>query len=281
MAEDGHSKDDRFVQRLKWSDGNLAASWKIFKGQLSIYMIAKKFSTMGEEEKIANVLLLMGPESVPIYDQFVFNEEEDTQKKTLTNVLRYFDAHFEPVKNIIYERVRFNSLVQGDMSIHKFITVIQSQADVCEYGTMRDELIRDRIIVGVSDNRLREYLIDLENNDLHKCITKAKQYVSHHEQSAKMSRQTEANIDLLDKGKSEPQPRARQYQREFAKCVYCPKGNHKPEFCPARKSVCRRCKQKGHWANSQVCKGKKSKPTAAHEVEDVDVDGLYLGSESD
>ncbi|XP_067950449.1 uncharacterized protein [Watersipora subatra] len=241
---------------------------------------------MDKDEKIANVLLLMGPESVPIYDQFVFNEEQEAQKKTLTNVLRYFDAHFEPVKNIIYERVKFNSLVQGDLSIHKFITTIQSQADVCEYGTMREELIRDRIIVGVSDNRLREYLIDLENNDLQKCISKAKQYVSHHEQSAKMSRQTEVNLDMIGKGKSEYQPRGQQqqqrkHQRETAKCFYCPRRNHKAEFCPAHKSVCRKCKQKEHWANSQACRGKQGKQRAAHEVEDIDVDGLYLGSESD
>ena len=65
---------------------------------------------MREEEQIANLLVLMGPESVPIYSQFEFDEAVDTRKKTLRNVISMFDKHFEPVKNVIHGRVKFNSI---------------------------------------------------------------------------------------------------------------------------------------------------------------------------
>jgi len=77
-------------------------------------------------------------------------------------------------------RVKFNSITQGNNTIHQFITELQSQAANCEYGAVRDYLIRDRIVIGVNDSKLREYLIDLEDLTLLKCIQKAKQYVSNH-----------------------------------------------------------------------------------------------------
>lgn len=113
---------------------------------------------MAEEENIASTLLLMGPESVPICEQFQFDENVEIKEKTLNNIP--FGGHFEPVKNAIYERMKFNRIVQGDLPIHQltYIINLQTQANVCEYGDMKDELVRDRIVVGVKDKRLREYL---------------------------------------------------------------------------------------------------------------------------
>ena len=195
-----------FVSRISFaSSTNLAADWKLFKAQLNIYMVAKKFDKMGEE-KIANTLLLMGSESVPIYEQFVFSDTEN-ERKTLANVLRMFEKHCEPVKNTIYERVKFNGLKQGELSIHQFITALQSQADACDYGEMRDELVRDRIVVGVNDAKFMEYLIDVDNLKLVSCIQKSKQYVSYHKHMRKMEASgNDENIDVLGKGKYKGSP---------------------------------------------------------------------------
>ena len=118
-----------------------------------------------EDIKIANMLLLMGRDCVPIYDQFTFSTTVETQKKTLENVIKMFDDHFEPVKNIIYERVKFNNIKQeSNQSIHQFIVAVQTQAGNCDYGEpIVNELIRDRIVVGVRDSSLRDYLIDIDD----------------------------------------------------------------------------------------------------------------------
>ena len=74
--------------------------------------------------------------------------------------------------------------------------------DVCDYGEMRDELVRDRIVVRVNDAKLREYLIDVDNLTLASCIQKSKQYVSHHEHARKMKASgNDENIEVLRKGK--------------------------------------------------------------------------------
>ena len=203
-----------------------------------------------------------------------------------------FGKHFEPVKNIIYERVKFNSMVQSELTIHQFITNIQTQADVCEYGSMRDELVRDRIVVGVRDSKLREYLIDLEDLDLQRCIQKAKQFVSHHEHSAKMN-SLDVNVDVVDKRKEstagyyKPRQAQQTYNRPKqtftnsqqswrAKCNFCFRGSHKREQCPARNSICRACHLRGHWAKTKACKESGNVQEVSEAVED-----LFLGSESE
>jgi len=140
-VESSSTRDETFVKRLNFSSETLSTDWKLFKGQFEIFKIAKKYGDMREEEQIANLLVLMGPESVPIYSQFEFHEAVDTRKETLKNVMSMFDQHFEPVKNVLYERVKFNSITQGNNTIHQFITELQSQTTNCEYVAVRDDLI--------------------------------------------------------------------------------------------------------------------------------------------
>jgi len=63
-----------------------------------------------------------------------------------------FDIYFELVKNIIYERVKFNNMYQESKSLHQLITNLHSKVDNCEYGGMCDQLVRNRIVVGVSND---------------------------------------------------------------------------------------------------------------------------------
>ena len=69
--------------------------------------------------------------------------------KTLENVKYKFKAHFRPAKSVIFERLNFNKTVQQPgQSIHAFVTQFLIESVKCEYGGMRDDLRRDRIVVG-------------------------------------------------------------------------------------------------------------------------------------
>ena len=59
---------------------------------------------------------------MPIFDQFTFSEDVEGQRRTLDNVIAIIDRHFEPVKNVIFERVKFNPITLETQSIHQFIT---------------------------------------------------------------------------------------------------------------------------------------------------------------
>lgn len=304
MASSSDSSSDRFVRKISFKNENVAIEWKQFKDEFKIYRIAKGIDKLTEDEKIANMLMLMGPESVPIYEQFAFNDS--THKKTLETTTGFFDDYFEPVKNVIYERAVFNDMKQASgQSIHAFIVSVQAQAKLCDYGTMCDELVRDRIVVGVHDDKLRQYLYDVEDLTLTKCIQKAKQYVSHHEQAAKINQQLqeEGNIDIVNRGPARGKQTGANTRTSYgdkygiynkgqrqqdvklkSRCRQCGKDYHRRGNCPALKSICHDCKQQGHWAKTLACKY-RGKPL--HEIEQLtygteeQLEGLFLGSDSD
>ena len=62
-------------------------------------------------------------------------------------------------RNVIVERARFNRRRQNPgESVDTFIQDLYRLAENCEYGTLKDELIGDRIIVGVLDDTLSDRL---------------------------------------------------------------------------------------------------------------------------
>jgi len=62
-------------------------------------------------------------------------------------------------KNIIFERACFNNCYQlQSKSVKQLITEVHRLAEYCKFGMMKDELIRDRLVVGIRDNSLSERL---------------------------------------------------------------------------------------------------------------------------
>ena len=292
---DSENKKDKFVKPLDFSAGNLASAWKVFKDQFAVYKIVKKLDELSADEQIAHMLMAMGSESIPVYNQFVFVDSDANKKKTLVNCIKMFDTYFEPVKNVIFERSVFNKMVQeSGQSLHQFIVKLQVQSENCEYGTMKDDLVRDRIVVGVRDIELRKYLIDVPDLTLRTCIQKAKQYVSNQQQVAEMGPSTPSakdedsatNVDQVTSRKKEQKGKP-DYGRKDSSltaakstdkaCPKCGKWKHFGGKCPAERSKCNKCKQFGHWA--KMCSSRKQVSEVQEELEDdMDSMGLYLGS---
>ena len=63
------------------------------------------------------------------------------------------------MKHNIRVCAQFNRRVQKEgESVNDFITALYALADKCNYGELHDELLRDRIVVGITDQNLSEKL---------------------------------------------------------------------------------------------------------------------------
>ena len=80
-------------------------------------------------------------------------------RKVYDIVLNKFDNFFKVWRNVIYERARFNRRNQqpGETS-EQFIMVLYELAENCDYGALKDEMIRDRLVVSIRDISLSERL---------------------------------------------------------------------------------------------------------------------------
>ena len=167
---------------------------------------------------------------------------------------------------IIYERARFNSCkqLQGE-TVDSFATDLFCLAEYCEYGHLRDEMIRDRLVIGLLDASLSEKMQVDPELILDKALAMAHQSEAIHKKqpvvrgTALDSPSSEhEKIDALSYSnfKNAILPRQRPPnnagggpQHKDQKCSRCGRSpKHSKQQCPARDSVCKKCYKKGHYA---------------------------------
>ena len=84
------------------------------------------------------------------------NAMEDDQKDYVT-IAGKFNAFFNVRRNIIFERARFNRRNhQSGESAEQYIMALYSFGANCNYGALENEMIRDRLVVGIRDAAMLE-----------------------------------------------------------------------------------------------------------------------------
>lgn len=123
-----------------------------------MYIAAMGLETKLDARKIALLLTIAGPQAIEVYNTFVYDDADDKDK--LDVVLSKFDAHCSPKKTETYERYVFRSRIQQQREpFDNFLTDLKLKAQTCNFATLADSMIRDQIVFGVEDNKIRERLL--------------------------------------------------------------------------------------------------------------------------
>jgi len=137
-------------------NGNVAQNWKKWYQQFNIYLIASSKDEENDIRKINALLNLIGPQKVKIYNNF-----KKKEKTNFDTVVQAFDQHYEPRKNIIFQRYKFGCCIQQEgQSFDDFLTELKTLAATCEYKE-EDNMIRDRIVFGVKDPEIKDKLLTI------------------------------------------------------------------------------------------------------------------------
>ena len=95
----------------------------------------------------------MGKEYLQIFKNLSLTAE---QQATVKGCLDGLEAHFKPQRNVVYVIYVFNSCVQSvEESVDVYVNRLRKLASSCEFGALTDELIRDRLVIGVNDRDLK------------------------------------------------------------------------------------------------------------------------------
>ena len=147
------------------------------------------------------------------------------------------------------------------------ITDLYGLERYCNFGALKEELIRDRIIVGLQNRELSEKLSLDPNLTLEKVTNLARQrervkqqqnildgrfksYPAHVDGIAKgKSRRKRGNFKEKSQDKSQEKPPDSYKERNpDQKCQRCLGKLHPKKTCPASFSKCNKCSKIGHWA---------------------------------
>ena len=242
---------------------NSIEDWRIWKQSFEFYAKATDLYTKDGEVQVATFMSVLGYEAINIYNSFVLSDDD---KKDLKAIITHFDEYFLPQRNIIYERFIFNSANQKETeSIEEYVTKLKNLANSCEFGILKEDLIRDRFVIGLNSDSIREKLLLEPKLMLKDAIEVAKS----HEQTKKQIESLKENqpmISGLTKHKSaKPINNDSVYNQDFQRnnytfqCRNC--GNlHGPRQCPAFKQVCKKCFKQNHFAKYCRSSVNDSKP---------------------
>jgi transposase InsO family protein len=139
--------------------GNIAENWLRWKQRFQFYVKAIGLDVSKHEERVVSLLLTcLGEPGIDIFNSFTFSDEKDKDK--YDEVIKRFDEHYIPKKNITFFRHQFftRNQLEGE-SVEQFVTDLKNKAKDCEFGTLKEDLIKDRLVCGLVNPQLKERLL--------------------------------------------------------------------------------------------------------------------------
>ena len=227
--------------------GNVAENWKLFEQMLGYYLDATGKAAKTDKIKIGVLMSAVGKQGVHIFNAFKYNEGESAEK--YDDVIKKFQDYCMPKRNVTYERFVFNQMVQepGE-SADSFVTRLNNQAKYCEFESLETSLVKDRIVVGCTDARVKGRMLRDSSLDYDKAFEALKSAEIVDAQHAKLATIRSAEAETVHRIHKDSY---------ISDCAYCG-GSHLKKKCPAYNETCRNCGEKGHYAKK--CDNRVNKP---------------------
>lgn len=125
----------------------MSDEWPRWKRCFEQYRLTSGLSSTGNERQVSTLLYCMGETAEDTLNSTNIMTDD---RKDFMKVLKKFNEFFQVRRNTIFERTRFNRRIQReDESVEQFITYLYSLAENCSYEDLKEQMIHDRIVVGI------------------------------------------------------------------------------------------------------------------------------------
>ena len=208
------------------------------------------------------------------------------QGKDVEAILDALEDYFKPARNVIFERYVFGNCKQDEGEpIDAFVTKLREKAASCEYGQLREELIRDRLVLGVSDEGVHRRLLREKGLTLAsaidicraaemtymriKAITQDRSLETVHATDSRRPRFPHRQ-DRSDRSQHQPPPPG-SGENENTSCRFCGNMHRRGrDLCPAFGKTCRHCGTANHFAKVCMKRGQATRQLHAADMEAPD-----------
>ncbi|UYV78305.1 hypothetical protein LAZ67_16000911 [Cordylochernes scorpioides] len=271
------------IQPPETFDFSTPNEWPKWKKRFERYLVVSGMKKKEEADKIDLFMYLMGDRADDIFRTFKFEKEEEATR--IDSVLKAFDSHFCVRKNIIYERAKFNSRIQEDREpVDEFITSLYKLADSCEFEGLHEQLIRDRIVVGVRDKALSERMQLDSELTLEKAVKMVREQEAVRQQQVDLQRPSSSqkvnqvkfnSKNLSPKQQQQPSTKKEKSAKTRSRCPKCGGFTHREgKACRVEGQKCNLCSKTGHFSN--CCPDKQAKTAEVKAVSELDEEIGFL-----
>ena len=225
-------------------EGNVPENLRIFLMEYDIYVRAAH-PQANNGTKVGILLNLAGREAIERSQNFDFADDEERDDPAIWK--EKFRELCQPMRNLTILRHAFNTRSQQpDESFQAYMTVLRNMADSCEFGIMRNELLKDRVVVGIKDDKTRNLLFAEPNLYLERAV----ELCELHEGAEKAAAALKKDAEVCEL-KNKQTKKQRKRRNESSKCAFCGYV-HAKKRCPAYGKKCAKCGKRNHFAI--VCK---------------------------
>lgn len=230
-------------------------SWCSWAERLEQYFCA---NAIPPERQVAVFLTAAGAKSYDILRDLLFPEKPAS--KTLQELLRLLEDHFQPKPLEIAERFRFyQRQQQAGEDIKAYVVALRKLASSCSFGEYLPIALRDKFVLGLNSERIQRRL--LTEKDL--TLTKAIEIASVMEMAGRDTE--ELNPQAHKAGVKEEIFRTavapatanwkqRPPLRPKPACYRCGNTDHDSRTCRFKNQTCHLCGKMGHL--SRVCQSR-------------------------
>lgn len=217
----------------------------------------------GDDRKKATFLTLAGANLFDLLTSLA--SPKQVSALSLSEIKEILTNHFSPRPSEIASFYKFHKRdQQPDESFADYLAALRKLAVDCNFGSVLDRMLRDRVVCGLRDESLQRSLLAESDLQLQKVIDRA----TTAESASKnvMEIRHPEQVHSITRHKNDKYFSKKNYAHNNAvpqNCMGCG-GNHQRTHCPHHNKVCQNCKKKGHL--QRVCRSSAS-PSAATAIQ--------------
>ena len=230
--------------------------WVVYTERLQNYFVANDVTS--DDKKRAILLSVCGASTYRLIRNLVSPNQPSS--KSYADLVQLVKEHFHPKPSAIVMRFQFNSCFQREgEKLPQFVARLRQLTEYCEFGTTLDEMLRDRLVCGLRDERVQKRLLSEVTLTFDKAL-KLAQASETAELNTRVLRQVpEAPVEVHTTDKKATETRGRGPKTTNGiPCFRCG-DNHSPAQCQFRRVDCHHCGKRGHLA--RVCRS-RAKPSS-------------------
>ena len=240
---------------LEIHDAQTSEKWKKFKAAWTNYALALELDGKSQAVQVATLLTVIGEDAREVYSTFSNWDAEGDEAK-LDPVLAKFEQYCRPRRNVPFQRYCFNRRQQeAGETYEQYRTTLRKMAQECEFGTITpDEILRDRLVFGVRDDKVRERLLREPN------LTLAKT-----DELCRAAESMQVQMKVVGDGDNTVVHAIKADKQQWPSGTSKPEASHKPtrdcwncgrrhqfykkDLCPAYGKRCNKCNKLNHFAS--------------------------------
>ena len=153
--------------------GREKEKWKRWKKRWEAFTVVTKLTSQSKQHQTACLTYALSDEVQDVVENLPYEQESD--KDDIKKIITLLEQHYAGETNEIFESYKFFQRDQHEEeTLTEYVAALRKLAATCNFGDLKERLIRDRIVCGIRNKALQAALLEDGKLTLKKCVDKCK-----------------------------------------------------------------------------------------------------------